>query len=192
MVGLADRAPLALDKVGQLVPLAERVQAAHFAKDDLAVLLALERLAVKGLVRLLPAIQLEVPALVLELRVIKLLVLVPGKSQNAPGGILLLELAVNVDECLNDVGRGVGKPLELLVVERLGKGAMLQCLGSLKRVSSLARPTKEARKSVAHVLAEHLGVKRQNLVVVLGKLAQIEEHVDDLGRAVGRRDGRRD
>jgi hypothetical protein len=191
MIRDADRSPLALDVLRELVPLAKRVKAAHLSEDDLAVLVAFDRLPVERLVGFLPSVELNVPPLVLELVVIDMVGLGSSEGKDPPGGVLLLQLRVDVDEGFDGVRGRVGEPFELLVMQSFGKGAMLQSLEGRRdgRSACEALLLWIGSRCSTHVLAEHLRVDRQRLVVVFGKLAQIEQLVDRLGSSGVGRDG---
>jgi len=131
MICHAHTPPLALDEIRELIPLSESVQAAHLSEDDLAVLLSLGGFPIEGGVGFLPAVELEVPAFVVELLVVlssEGVVLVSSIGEDSPGGVLLLKLRVDVDEGFDDVSGGIGEPFELLVVESFGVGSMLEGL----------------------------------------------------------------
>mmetsp|Transcript_15971 Transcript_15971/g.50171 ORF Transcript_15971/g.50171 Transcript_15971/m.50171 type:complete len:493 (-) Transcript_15971:147-1625(-) len=149
----------------QLLPLRQRSEAAHLPERGLESLHARgagrRGLALVGIERLLPALQLLVPAL-LELH-LELLLRVREHAHRRLG---LPQLVVDGDECLH---RRVGgrKELHLLVVQRLCEGVALLCEG-----------------------AQGADVHGQRLLVVLHELREVQESCQDLGGDRGRREGR--
>ena len=112
--------PVLLGNLVHLSPLAEGLEAAHLAQDQVGVAGCLRRLLFVNIQRALPVVQLLIPVLLdLELSVEVLV----GPLEEAGGGLLLAELVVDLDEGLQDGHVRLAIELVLLVVEGLGVGA---------------------------------------------------------------------
>mmetsp|Transcript_40692 Transcript_40692/g.104165 ORF Transcript_40692/g.104165 Transcript_40692/m.104165 type:complete len:708 (-) Transcript_40692:575-2698(-) len=152
-------------KLSQALPLRQRRQAAQPPKRGVQGLDAAGRrsgcLLVVRREGVVPSLQLLVPAL-LELHVQVLLRVL----EHADRGLRLAQVVVDGDERLDGAVR-VALELHLLVVQRLGK-----------RVALLRQRAQGAR------------VKRQDLLVVLHELRQVEQACHNLGGDAGARQRR--
>ena len=128
-----------------MLPLTQRMQAAHLAEYDLLRIWLLERTSLVRCQRLFPAVQLFVPFLVM--RDVHVLARIRERAERR---VALLQLGVDVDEQLDDLRRRLGHELGLLVVQGFG-----------------------VRMELVRTVAQQPDTDWQRLVVVFHELGQV-------------------